>query len=172
MAVFLATEVIMERMEFQVSRSESALNKSQCLKSENLVLRKPGTEHLNYVLRASPAVLIYAVTYGWIQQLLFHLTCKRRFLVILLTSVRLLQSVLDDSQAKAQIPYQMSVPTGLKAQLYFHAIALLSREVGKKKLNIFQKAVNTMLVVLRFYLRRRPGMRSQRFVRFGHCGFR
>lgn len=44
------------------------------------------------------------------------------------------------------MPYDMSVPTGFETQLYFSAIALMSRTVGKKKLNIFRNAVNSTLL--------------------------
>lgn len=53
--------------------------------------------------------------------------------------------VRSNSQAKAYIPFEMRVPIALEAQLQFHAVALTSEEVVRKKWNIVQNVVNNTL---------------------------
>lgn len=42
----------------------------------------------------------------------------------------------------------MSMPTALEAQLYFHAVALMCRGVGRNKLNIVQDELINMIAAM------------------------
>lgn len=44
---------------------------------------------------------------------------------------------------KVHLPYRASARTAFEIELYFHASTLMSREVGRKNLNNFRKAVNS-----------------------------
>lgn len=63
--------------------------------------------------------------------------------------------MLDNSQTKAHFQYEMSVPTAFVAQLYFHAVVLLSRDVKIKNSNIVQKAMKRTMVGMVFQLVRK-----------------
>lgn len=54
------------------------------------------------------------------------------------------QLKLDKSQAKAEMPYKMSVPMALLAQHSFYAMVLIQREVGRRKVNTIRTTVNSM----------------------------
>lgn len=83
---------------------------------------------------------------GWTRDTICHSFRERNFSVTLLSGLRVLLFVLDNRQAEVHIPYPMSVPTVFKAQLYFHTMALKSKEVGRKKLKIVQCAINSRLI--------------------------
>lgn len=73
---------------------------------------------------------------------------KRNPLFNLLNSARFHQIVLDNSRWKKKLRSEMSVPTVFDAYHCFHGIALMTREIGIKRLNIIGKAViSTMTVV-------------------------
>lgn len=54
-----------------------------------------------------------------------------------------MQLASNNSQAKAHLPYDMSVATAFEAKLYLHALALMSREVKRKKPNVVQNAIKS-----------------------------
>lgn len=76
---------------------------------------------------------MYVVRDDRTQKLLFHIFFERNFSVTLPNGARFLLLVHGNSQAKAQILYELSVPTAFKVQLFSNAMALMSREVGTKK---------------------------------------
>lgn len=78
--------------------------------------------------------------------LFLHVTSDSKFPVALLNSVHFLQLMLDNSQAKAKTMSDISLPASLHVDLCFHAILLISRDVGKKKLKVNRHAVNSTLV--------------------------
>lgn len=62
--------------------------------------------------------------------------------------------MLENSQEKANatIQYEINVPTAFDAQVYFHAMVLMRREFGKKKVNIHRSAANSMTAGMAFLL--------------------
>lgn len=98
-------------MEFKASQISSTLEIFKYLRSENLKHDELGSEHIGQVLTASLAVHTYVIKNGRIQNLLFHPLCVRNFPVILLSSARVVQFVIECSQAKAHKPYKMRMPT-------------------------------------------------------------
>lgn len=62
--------------------------------------------------------------------------------------MRFLQVVLDNCPSKANMPCDRSVPTALEAQLYFYAMVVISRKIGKKNLRVIKKADNSTLVCM------------------------
>lgn len=68
---------------------------------------------------------------------LFYLFSEGSFLVNLLNDARFWYLVAGNSQVKVHIPCDMSVWTVFETQLYFHAVALIERELTKEKQNIF-----------------------------------
>lgn len=56
-----------------------------------------------------------------------------------------MQIALENNQATAPLPYEMSVPISFEAQLYFHTVVLKSREVGREKLKIVRDAVTSTM---------------------------
>lgn len=67
----------------------------------------------------------------------FHLlVLQKTRIVSLLKCVLFLVLHLDYRQIKAKILYKMSVPIEFEAQVYFRGIAMLSKDVSKKEVNI------------------------------------
>lgn len=64
-----------------------------------------------------------------------------------------LQLVLYHSQVKLNASFEMSVPTAFQAELYLHAVVLMSKEEGKQNQNVILSEVNgtfaAMIVQLR-----------------------
>lgn len=60
--------------------------------------------------------------------------------------------MFDDIQAKPPMLYEVSLPKAFEAQLYCFELALMSKEVVRKKLNIVQNVVNTTLGGMLFHL--------------------
>lgn len=65
-----------------------------------------------------------------------HHFLERNFLIPLLGNAWFLYIVLELNQANADRRCEMTALTAFKAQRYFHAMALISREVGMKKPNM------------------------------------
>lgn len=80
---------------------------------------------------------------GRVRKLFSNLLRERSCPVALLNDTCVLRLVLEDSQAKANIPNGMSVPTVFEIQPYFQPVALMSREVGRKTPNMVQNEVNS-----------------------------
>lgn len=87
-----------------------------------------------------------------IQVLIFHEFCKRRLPTTLHNGTQFLHPVLVKSQAKANVPHEMSVPSSLHAQLNVHKIVQNSTEVDKKKLKTIVNEVNSTLTHMRLQL--------------------
>lgn len=126
----------MRSMHLRASRTNSALTMCQTLVCENLRIRKLGTEQIHLGLRASPTFDTDALKDSRIRALFFHPFCKIKFSVTLLNGGRLLYLVLENSQVKVYIAFELCVPKVSKAQMYFHAVASMSRNVTRRKLNI------------------------------------
>lgn len=94
-----------------------------------MVLPELLTEQVSKVLRASLSVHIYAGRYGRIREKFLHRLRKWNVLATLLNCVQFLQSVLDNSQEKAHIPYGMRVRTAVETQLNFYAMTFLVEEL-------------------------------------------
>lgn len=69
---------------------------------------------------------------GRILGVFFPVFCEKKTLFISLNGASFLHVVLDNSRKKAQIPYEMRVPTAFAAKLFFHAMALIKNESGRK----------------------------------------
>lgn len=130
-----APKEIIERMELEFSRRKTALKESQIHTSRKLDLHKLGTEYIFQVLRASLAVHTNVMMDCRIRELFFAVFCYRTFPVTLLNGARFLQLVFNNTQAKANMPYEISMPTAFEVFFYFHSILFMRREVGKNKLN-------------------------------------
>lgn len=63
-----------------------------------------------------------------------------------------LQLLLNNAQAKAQMPLKISMMTSFKAQFYFHSVFLMSREVENRKLNINKSMRESRISFLAFQL--------------------
>lgn len=119
-------------MKINFSRRKYALKAYQLLKIENLPLHELGTQYASQALRSSVAVYTYAMKDGRIQKLFFHVFYERHFPVTKLDGATFLQMVFDSSHSKAQISYEMRMPTALGAQPYFHGIVSACKEAGSK----------------------------------------
>lgn len=119
-------------MEVEVSRKESALKESQFLASDNLELRELQSEKIRLLLEPSLAVHTYIMLEYWIGLLILILCHECSFPVTLIHSARFLHLMLDNRQATAKMPYEMSLQTSFETQLYFRAMALMIRESGVK----------------------------------------
>lgn len=75
------------------------------------------------------AVHKFAMKDGELWKLFSHAFRQSSFLVTPLNRVRLLQLVLDTSQAKVSTTYEMPVQTAYEARLDFHPMTVMSREV-------------------------------------------
>lgn len=120
-------------MKVKVSWGRYVLKMSQFLTRGNPALCKLGTEKIFQAIRAFLAVQRYALKHCLVQELLFTSFAKKISPVGLLTDARVLQLVLDNSQSKAYVPNEMSLPKAFQAKLCFHAVALTSGEVRRKK---------------------------------------
>lgn len=130
-------------MEDESSGKTCALKDSEFLNSTNLVLPELRTAQIRRLFIVTVAVDTYETKNGRIGELFFHVLNARNISVTLRNGARLFQLVLVNSQAKTQIMYETSVPTVFKTQLYSHAVALMSREVTKKALNIIWNALTS-----------------------------
>lgn len=83
--------------------------------------------------------------YGHIMEVLFHVFYSRNIFVALLKSARLLQLVLDNFQAKAELLYDMSVLVLFETNIYFQGMLLLRKDFGKKMMSIYRNVVNETL---------------------------
>lgn len=63
----------------------------------------------------------------------------------MLNSARFLQLVLDERKEKTHMLNKVSVSSAFEAQIYFHALALMSGEVEKKKLKIARNEMSSLL---------------------------
>lgn len=115
----------------------------QFLKSESLALYELKTAQIRLVFRASLAVHTYTLKNGGIRELFSHTFRGWGFLVTLLSGVRFLRCVLGSSQAKFHLPYKIILQTPFEAQLYLNMMSLMSREVERKKLSIFQSTITS-----------------------------
>lgn len=84
---------------------------------------------------------MYALKDGRVQGHFFHLFWNRNFPVPPLNEAQFLQLVFYNSQAEVHLPYEMNVPPAFEADLYFHALASISKEIESKKLNIVWNAM-------------------------------
>lgn len=135
-------------IEFKASRRKAELRMSQFLKSEYLAFHELGTEQIRLVLRAALPIHTYMLKDSRTRELFFHLFHNQNFLITPLKSVLLLQLVLDNSQAKAQLSYEMSAPIVFDAQLYYYVAALMSRKVERKNRNIFRNVLNSTMAAM------------------------
>lgn len=78
--------------------------------------------------------------------------------------------MLDNRQAKAPISYKMSARTALGVLLYSHALVLVSRPVGTKKLNFVQISVKSKLALLVVQLVQNAWDRPTKSFCLGHFG--
>lgn len=132
-----AAKEILESMEVEALLRKSALKISQFLENEDLAVCELRAKQISHVLRALLPVHTYALQDGRSQELYFHCFCERNFSGTLLNGARFSQLVLDDFQTKTHLTDKMSRLKALEAELYFHAIALRSREARRKIINIF-----------------------------------
>lgn len=101
------------------------------------------TEHISQALRAIISGRPYVCSEKSSNQELFTIFSKSLLSVSVFKSPSFLRLGLDSIQATVKMPYTMSVPTAFEAQLYFHSLVLISREVGKKKPNKIHISVNS-----------------------------
>lgn len=87
----------------------------------------------------------YVILDGRIRKIFFEYFAKETFSVTLLLGARFLGLVLNNSPAKLQMRYEMSIPTALEALVYILATASIRREAVREKLNIIRKGVNCTL---------------------------
>lgn len=87
-AVAPAAKKGMERTVVKVLRRKSALRELQFLRGEILALRELDTEETRKLLIASQLLHAYAAKDARIQELLFHVSCKRNLPGSLLKSAR------------------------------------------------------------------------------------
>lgn len=83
--------------------------------------------------------------------LLFHILFNRNLPEILLNGARSLE-VLYNILTEAKMSFEMSVLTEFKPKHYFHAVILMSREAGKKNLNVNRGAGNNTLTGMEFQI--------------------
>lgn len=157
----------MNSMEVKVSLRLSALKMSQFWSTMNLELSTLITEQMCKVFMIYLALRTYAMKDGWIPRIFSHFSRQRNVPVSLLNGVRVLLLVLEYSQEKVHVRYEMEVPTVLMTQIYFHTKSLISKEGGSKKLRIVRYALNSKIVIWPFSFCRRPGMRSRSHRYFG-----
>lgn len=91
------------------------------------------------------AVHTYEMNEGRTCELFFHVFYNRSLLVTILNGTLFQQLQLYNIETKGKIPYEMSVATPFEASLYFHVMVVMSKDVGKKKLVIYQDAVSSTL---------------------------
>lgn len=108
---------IMENIEANVLRGTYTLDEALFLKSENVVPRMFGIKKIFKIIRALYAVHSYAMKDGWSRELFFRVFRESEFLVTVLNGTRLLLMILDNSQAKTQMPCTMSVTTPFESLL-------------------------------------------------------
>lgn len=86
------------------------------------MIRELGSELVRRILRAFLSMHTYSLKNGWIRRLLFYMSFVTNLPVSLLNGARFLQLVLDSSQARRKMLYEVILPTELKAQVYFSVI--------------------------------------------------
>lgn len=118
---------------------------SQFLETKNLARLELGTHQLPQLLRASLAILSYEIKDASILRL-FHVFYKKNLLVTLCNKERSLKLLLDYSEVKARLQYEISVTTAFEAQLYFPIKALMSKEVIGISLKIVRIVLSFILV--------------------------
>lgn len=131
-------------MELKASWRMSVLKMSLFLMSENMVLHGLGSEQISQVFSAFLPAHTYALEDGFVREP-FPLFREMELSINLFNCVPVLQLVLDNSLAKAHKPLEMIILTALESQLYFLAVALMSRDVVRKNLNIVRKVVNSAM---------------------------
>lgn len=139
---------------------------SQILKSENLALLELRTEKIRQVLRRCLAVSTYVPKDGQVRELFISplslidrsCHCAQRFAVHVVSGLQ--YSVKGAPNAK-------SVPTALEAQLYLHAMRLICREVGTKKINNVRNALNSAMAGMAIQTVQKSSTHSQNLVRLG-----
>lgn len=103
-------------------------------------------------------------------QLFFRLFLEKTFPVTLFNDKWVLQIVLENSPEKPHTPYEMSLPTALEKQLYFHAVDLTSRDARRIKVKMVQNTSIVRWQAWRFIMCGRLGIRSWIFVCLSDCG--
>lgn len=135
-----------ERTKIKVWRSKAALKESQFRTSEKPALRELVTEQSCQVLISALTVYTHAIKLGRLREIFLDVFRGRNLPVTLLSSARLLELVLDNSQVKAQMLYEIGPPKACKAQLYFQSLALMSKADERKRLNIVRSTVISTMV--------------------------
>lgn len=135
----------MASTEVQTLRRKSTENVTVLI-NVNLALRKPETEPICPILRASLDDHTCVLKDGRIWELFFHLFCNLKSFIAVFKGSQFLQLLHVSSQAKALLAYKMSASTAFKAQIYLHAVAMMSREAQRKNLEIVWDAMNITMV--------------------------
>lgn len=110
----------------------------------NLALCDLDTEQIREGLRAFLAV--HAMKDGDTKARFSHVSGEKKLPFTLLNGVKFLQLELYNCQTKMQIARRMSVQIALEAHRYSQIVALMSREAGRKMLNIVANVLNSPVV--------------------------
>lgn len=128
----LARKEFNESMTFRVLGRKSGLKMSSIPTSVNLELCELGTQQNRQLSRSSLPFYIYALKDPQVRRHLFYFNCEQDVYITLLSGTRVLQLMVDNSQGKALVPYETSVPISFEAQLYYHSMTLMSNEIREK----------------------------------------
>lgn len=142
---------------------EVELKEHESSKAENTMLPELETNQDRQVFRS---VYTYAMNNCWIRELFSLIFCKTPCCY----SARAYVAALDGDWKQCgnkQMMYEMSVSTLIEAQVYFHAMILMSREVNKKKVKIVRNVVDSTLLVMSVQPVKTTWARHKKFCSYG-----
>lgn len=121
--------------------------------------------------RACSVIYTFALRKAILESISFISFRERNFSVTLHNRSWILQLVLSIGPVKGHLPSGMSRLTEFEAQLYFYAVAMMSREARKKMLNIFRNEVNTAMESMPVQLVQMPWDAPAKPCSLGHSEF-